>query len=131
MARSKSGFKRAGELVYGSSGTLPRAQERVRRLSPLDSLFTVSQASAAFHEAAEDYALGRKPQHSYARLSPAKRFFRGYEALRVLKLDAPNRVMFCIRRKLRKEVLFALGKAGFSGSTRGRYRRTADSQWRC
>lgn len=43
-----------------------------------------------------------------------------------------KRVGICIKRQTRKEVLFAQGRAGFSGSApKKHYRRTADSKVRC
>lgn len=41
-------------------------------------------------------------------------------------------VDFCVRRKARREVLFAVRRAGFRGSAPKRsYRRSGDSQYRC
>lgn len=49
-----------------------------------------------------------------------------------LFVRVPLRVGFCVRRKARREVLFALRRAGYGGSAPKRhYRRTQDSQWRC
>lgn len=49
-----------------------------------------------------------------------------------LRIFAPRRVLFCLRRKVRKEVLFALRIAGRRGVGAGkRWRRTAESSWRC
>lgn len=46
-------------------------------------------------------------------------------------LRLPDNVRVCIGRKVRREVLFARRKAGFSGSARGRYKRTYFSQFSC
>lgn len=48
-----------------------------------------------------------------------------------LSIRAPLKVRFCLRRKERREVLFAKRKVGYRGSSPGPYRRTANSQWRC
>lgn len=50
---------------------------------------------------------------------------------RSLAFRSPQRVNRCIRRKDRREVLFALNRAGYSGSTRGPYRRTFYSNYSC
>ena len=51
---------------------------------------------------------------------------------RALRVRVPNRVYFCVQRQQRKQVLFALGRAGYSGSARKRhYNRTQNSQYRC
>lgn len=55
-----------------------------------------------------------------------------YSALRVLQIRTPRKVLFCVRRKQRREVLFAIRRAGYSGSARKPYyRRTVNSQYRC
>lgn len=50
--------------------------------------------------------------------------------LRHLKLQP--QALICVKRKQRREVMFALGVAGGSGAMRGRrFRRTQDSQYGC
>lgn len=57
---------------------------------------------------------------------------QNFSELKKLQISAPSRALFCVRRKQRKEVLFALGRAGFRGSApKKHYRRTQDSQYRC
>lgn len=47
-------------------------------------------------------------------------------------LAVSKAALICVRRKRRREVLFALGRAGYRGSAPKRhYRRTADSYYRC
>lgn len=47
-------------------------------------------------------------------------------------VSVPRKMGFCVRRKQRKEVLFALSIAGRSGVGRGkRWRRNAQSSYRC
>lgn len=48
-----------------------------------------------------------------------------------LRMSAPSRSSFCHRRKERRQVLFAIRRAGYSGSAPGPYRRTQDSQYSC
>lgn len=49
-----------------------------------------------------------------------------------LTARAPAKVRFCLQRKARREVLFALRRAGFRGSTgRTKYVRRESSNWRC
>lgn len=44
----------------------------------------------------------------------------------------PSRVKFCLARKSRREVLFAMGRAGFGGSApKKHYRRTSNSNYGC
>lgn len=61
--------------------------------------------------------------------STVRRRLRLDHWMQVLRL--PDNVRVCIGRKVRREVLFARRKAGFSGSARGRYKRTYFSQFSC
>lgn len=55
-----------------------------------------------------------------------------YSSLRVLQMRVPARVDFCIRRKKRREVLFAFRRAGFRGSAGKRFwRRSSSSSYSC
>lgn len=66
---------------------------------------------------------------AFPRSAPASppRFVSGMNLLPVL----PRQTVVCVSRRRRREVLFALRKAGFSGSAPNRYRRTLDSQRSC
>lgn len=46
-----------------------------------------------------------------------------------LAMVSPRRVLFCLRRKIRREVIFAIRKNGRNGGRR--YRRTQESQYAC
>lgn len=48
-----------------------------------------------------------------------------------LFVSSPRRVSFCIRRKARREVLFALRIGGLRGIGRNGVRRSLTSHWRC
>lgn len=56
-----------------------------------------------------------------------------WAAFRKLKVSAPARVMFCVRRRQRREVLFAFGVPGKRGlrGAGGHYKRNAFSSWSC
>lgn len=53
-------------------------------------------------------------------------------AREVMRVRAPKKVMFCVSRKQRKQVLFAKGIAGRRGVGRGkRWLRSSTSSYRC
>lgn len=57
-----------------------------------------------------------------------------WRALNVLQVRAPSKEVFCVRRRMRKGVLFARGIAGARRRSPGRggtYHRNTWSQWRC
>lgn len=74
----------------------------------------------------QDFAVSRLPVSARAR--PRLRAFPPFLSP-VLAIRQPEKVRFCVRRKERREVLFALKRTG-KGS-RGPRRRTANSSWRC
>lgn len=98
---------------------LPLAHESVRRFFPV-----VSRVQR----------LPKRALHPTLRF-PAKRVSRksvNYRALGALTIRVPERAAFCVRRKVRRQVMFALGVGGSRGMMRGkRFRRTQDSQYRC
>lgn len=62
----------------------------------------------------------------------AERRFDPLAVSNVLRMANPLRVLFCVRRKMRREVLFALRRAGYSGSARKRhYHRSQESKYGC
>lgn len=127
-------FERAGEASESASnGTLPRAQERVQQAQERFALpwgdGGSAPISARIFDAPRDTEISRRVTHG-ERLSRPQQF----KALRLLEIKAPRRVLFCARRQVRKEVLFArkvAGRRGGSPGRRGRYLRNANSQWRC
>lgn len=55
-----------------------------------------------------------------------------YDVLRYVRYANPSRVLMCVKRQVRRQVLFAIRKAGFSGSARKKHwRRTRDSFYGC
>lgn len=127
-------FERAGgPSEAGPNGTLPRAQERVQQ---------------ALERRGLDWGSGGVPPTSAVvwdppgglirrlpRVTPAERVSKryGYAVLSDLRVQAPKATLFCQRRAVRKEVLFARGVAGRKASPGrgGRYKRNGDSRWRC
>lgn len=145
-------FGRSGDgNVAPSSQRLPRAQEHVL-LAPdeidrqfqdfwpadpsLEAVYPegmprspASRVPRFFHRMASTNAVQRRarwygmaPAPTRLHRVPAKQLF----------MRAPSRVRFCVKRKERREVLFALRRAGYSGSARKRrWYRNASSQYRC
>lgn len=59
-----------------------------------------------------------------------RRLYAGWQRFELGTM--PHRVGFCVRRKQRREVLFALGRAGYGGSAPKRhYRRNMNSNYGC
>lgn len=128
-------FERAGEATEDASNAwaLPRAQERVQQAQERFGLSQGAWGRAPISAVTYEPGLrrtGRRPSLHAERLSRPQQF----KALRVLQIKAPERVLFCARRGVRKEVLFAKGVAGRRGGSpgrRGRYFRNQNSAWRC
>lgn len=74
-------------------------------------------------EEAKSRRLPAKPVLLHAKLTARSPY------LSQLAMVSPRRVLFCIRRKIRREVMFAIGKNGRNGGRR--YRRTQESQYAC
>lgn len=71
-------------------------------------------------------AVGRSPIRPLQALRPST-----WDGLASLRVPVPRQAAFCVRRKLRREVMFAKHVAGRRGSAPGPYHRTADSHWTC
>lgn len=126
------------EKLYSSNRMLPRDTNREVEAS----LLYGAPRSAVY---LDGISAGRKPNRVVRRPSgyfpfpfPAKHAVRRSEAMRLVSplwrvelKRQPMRVRFCVQRKERREVLFALGRAGFSGSAPGRYRRVVSSNYGC
>lgn len=78
--------------------------------------------------------------NQFLRLRPPPRALRRGAALytgtrdfaRAYSLQSWRGVAYCARRKVRRQVLFALRRAGYSGSApKKHYQRGQSSQWRC
>lgn len=77
--------------------------------------------------------VGRAPGRSTRPipLLQALRRADSWRAFRQLRVAQPGRDALCVRRLQRKQVLFAKGVAGRSGSAPGPYRRNQFSSWSC
>lgn len=124
-------YNQTGEEFFASSGTLPRMAYRDFRTMSYNR--SLSAVMPSLRENAE-----RLPTYYLPISRPAKRAFRRENprarlasvSFRVSEL--PSRVRFCVVRKQRREVLFAIRKAGYSGSAPKRsYFRSASSKYGC
>lgn len=122
-----------GPLNTGPNGTLPRAQERVQQELERRGLDWGHGGRAPIPAAVWDPPGGlvrRLP-----RVTPAERLSRryGYAQLSELRIRAPKATLFCQKRKVRQEVLFAKQVAGRrrSPGRGGTYKRNGNSLWRC
>lgn len=118
-----------GDKFHSPNGTLPRGfyrdVEPVMYNPAFRAVYPILRRAA--ERAPEFYT---KPTRS-----PAKQVVKYRSALRDVRFtinEMPSRVAFCVRRKQRREVLFAKRKAGYSGSVRKSYfRRTISSRYGC
>lgn len=138
-------IRRTGARISGASvtSTLPRpfgvmldeADQHDRRQPgdpPSTPVFLSSARAAEGRRDVERRDLFRRFSVSFRFRSPvAVKRSRFFNIPYGLEIRVPARVRFCLRRKQRREVLFARRKVGFSGATKGPYRRTANSMWRC
>lgn len=142
MAKKRRGDHRSS---VRETSTLPPTQERVRLADleesavfggleddPRSVRFGVPEATERLREIARRSAvrlpppLARQPRRGFRPLSVQD------IAWRSLRIRAPAKVVFCVRRKERREVLFAKQRAGFRGSAKKRFwRRSQNSQYRC
>lgn len=132
--------KRPGGLPYdpNASVALPRAQERVLRiaqgLAPRELELDRQPFGPVYPRARDRLDLIPRRLHRSPRVARPARLRNSvvFQSLHKLQMRAPSRVLFCLRRKQRKEVLFARGVAGRRGVGRGRrWRRTGDSAYSC
>lgn len=140
---------RARPYLYGANRMLPRTQERVPRsmqrslmsarkagitlLAPAKRISFLQSRPGSGGPLVRPSPLSRKVGRAFVFRSP---FYSQYRQMLSLgrMVARPSRVMFCVKRKIRKEVLFAFRKAGYRGSGPGRrrtYRRTGDSSHGC
>lgn len=130
MARRGSSRRSAAAASYVRSGD-SFLESRLLGLPRSSALLTAGQEDEAlrfvrhsdFVASARARAVPAKPVLLHAKLTGGKPY------LSKLAMVSPRRVLFCLRRKIRKEVLFALRKNGRNG---GRvYRRRQESQYAC
>lgn len=131
--RDRVVFPTGGSQSNDPNGTLPRRTYREFE----DEVLYTSPAAAVYRE---DGQSGRWPQitpspvlqFEYSPAKRAKRFVARYPQWKYVLNRAPSRVQFCFERRQRREVLFALKRAGFRGSApKKSYRRTANSNYGC
>lgn len=101
----------------------PVALPRLSRLSPLLSLYddrrrfhpapVAMRPAFSFQKAASRIVPGRNP------VRVAKAY--SYKVPATLAWADPSKVMVCVRRKIRREVLSALGVAGATGLRKGKH----------
>lgn len=137
-------IKRRGEQFSNSNRRLPPTQERVLRTLGLRELFSplADRRPRGIGLPLQDVPRTWGPEApqriNVRRLSPRpakpavsyhKSMVRGINSL---FMRVPTRVSFCVRRKQRREVLFARNVAGRRGVGYGKHwRRTQDSQYTC
>lgn len=139
MARGSVRRRTGGESQSSPNGTLPRPIADISKLSIGDSrTVPIVEADLSFPRARPNVALvypggrRRRPQVlAKPPLTSVKSLRR--KPRRVLEaLLGDPRVSFCAKRKERREVLFAMKRAGYRGSVKKKsWRRTFNSQWRC
>lgn len=131
-------FTWSGDPIFRSRRSLPRPHEGVRRLPtdvPMARLVSVSPRSGV-----NSFVLSR-PRRVFFHSTPPIQAVRGHvsvarpvsplkHALVVPQVKRSDSV--CVLRRRRRETLFALNRAGYSGSASKRhYQRTADSGYSC
>lgn len=129
--RVNSFYPSGAEKLYSANGTLPRGSYRDFEASvyalPLPTVY----------RGREPRRLARSAMFAITPSFPAKQALVGRRFGRVSPLGVtlnrmPSRVRFCVQRGQRREVLFALGRAGYRGSAPKRsYRRSANSNYGC
>lgn len=145
-------FQTGEPLSYGSTWKVPRLQERVPRsfprpLMPARKAGMSRLAWSLLHASSKRRLPLQVRRQPLARptLSTGSRnvrfrfsspFARQYAQLRAIgsMVRLPEKVSFCVKRKVRRAVLFAFRRAGYSGSGPGRrrsYRRNSDSLHGC
>lgn len=126
---------RTGEVVLDPLTSLPWLPRTLRPVDQLEEyrgpLRDAPRASGAVYLAG-GHLVVRRGRPVAAQLAFRRYAERRNRELLSLWMRSPGRVDFCVRRKVRKEVLFARGVAGRSGgSPKRNYERTQNSQYSC
>lgn len=107
----------------GVRGSMPRAKPVVRRALPVDARVLVQRGKAFPHKGKVSVSQEEASRERRRRL------------FNVLAVPFSRRARFCLRRKARREVLFALRTRNLinkrSPGGAGGYKRKESSQWRC
>lgn len=141
--RKRIQFRTGEPLSYGSNWKLPRTQERVPRSIPAPS-YPKSKARMALGFSAKRFTflqVRRKALVEAPRTRKVGRVFRfrspfahQYAQMKFVghAIRFPKKTLLCVSRKIRRQVLFAYRKAGFSGSARKRHwNRSGNSVFSC
>lgn len=131
-SRRRSNHMRGGAQFDAPSGTLPPdvLYDKPYFSDESDLPVSTGMPLRLFREVPVASPVVRVYRGPTRRLPPAKPKLS--LNLSGLRFGFPKSVRVCVSRKQRREVLFSLRKAGFSGSARKkRYRRNAFSQYGC
>lgn len=130
MSRRRNRNSRRGVPFYRTSRRLPPAHESVRRSLLERRAFELPRRA---FQTAPLRAPARAVFVSQVEEQPKAPRQSLWAQLRRLQMAAPRKVLFCVRRRVRREVLFAAGIGGTRGlrGRRGRYRRTQESSFTC
>lgn len=116
------------EKFYSSNGTLPRMSYRDVEADmyrqPFPAVYPIARRAAQ-----RQPEILRMPSRRLAK--PSSKYRSALQDVSFTVGNLPSRVGFCMRRKARREVLFALKRAGFRGSASGSYRRNMFSRYGC
>lgn len=139
--RSNSGSTpRPGAANF--SANVPPALPRVAFHDDLDSFDSPLSPAVPAVPSLPNPSIPSYGQRSKARsrLSPhpasplvvkPRRYGQQPRLAKTIQISAPRKVLACLRRRRRREVLFALKRAGRRGSAPGPYRRTKFSSYSC
>lgn len=130
-------FRREGETRFrvSSAPALPLATSAdVPYYSPLPEATLIAPEGAIQSTPRQRRSLPISPLYRRLVTGDAVRIVRPTQrplhAKRISRLYADPRTVVCVRRRQRKEVLFALNRSGRNGTGKP-YRRSYSSQWRC
>lgn len=130
-------FKRSGEGNNVPSSLLPRAPEGVRRLLRYDSSSSAREQGYGAVRPMQS-VVGARWSALRGLVTPVPRRPKPFHAkpafgpsFNVVRVPFAKRVAFCVRRKQRKEVLFAKRVAGRGARSPGPYKRSFTSRFTC
>lgn len=131
-----SHYRSGEEVSYPSNRRLPRTHDRrppVLLSDDVDSNRTLTVFPTVVRQSSLPGLLDRSRVTRWA-FTPIRTAKRVYRDLARPTPMYPETLKFCIRRAMRREVLFArkvAGRFGRSPGKRGKYRRTLESNYSC